>query len=101
MSSGWRRDLKRSRRFFNLTRLTVVRGQAAWRCSPQSSARHCRLLVAARNDTEEQAGDRDRRTVIDPAGLINHEALSRVREITRALRHEDEAGDQNNDRDNG
>jgi hypothetical protein len=54
-----------------------------------------------RNDTEEQAGDRDSRTVIDSAGLINHEALSRVREIARALRHEDEAGNQKNERDNG
>src|SRR3974390_799631 len=48
-----------------------------------------------------QAGDRDSGTVIDPAGLIDHEALGRVREIARALRHEDEAGDQKNDRDNG
>jgi len=54
-----------------------------------------------RDDTEEQAGDRDSCTVIDPAGLIDHEALSRVREIARALPHEDEAGDQKNDRDNG
>jgi hypothetical protein len=58
-------------------------------------------LVAARNDTEEQAGNRDSGTIIDPAGLIDHEALSRVREIARALRREDEAGDQKNDRDNG
>jgi hypothetical protein len=56
---------------------------------------------AVRNDTEEQAGDRDNGAVIDPAGLINHEALSRIREIARALPHEDESGDQKNDRDDG
>jgi hypothetical protein len=38
-------------------------------------------LLAARNDTEEQAGDRDTGTVIDQAGPIDHETLCRVREI--------------------
>jgi len=56
------------------------------------------IPVAARNDTKEQAGDRDSGTVIDPARLIDHEALSRVREIARALPHENEAGHQKNDR---
>ncbi len=46
------------------------------------------LLVAVRHNAEDQASDRDSGTVIDPAGLIDHEALSRVREITRALRYE-------------
>jgi len=54
--------------------------------------------LAARKDRKEQAGDRDSGTVIDPARLIDHEALSRVREIARALPHENEAGHQKNDR---
>jgi hypothetical protein len=58
-------------------------------------------LLAARNDTEEQAGDRDNGAVIDPADLIDHEALSRIWEIARTLPHEDQAADQKNDRDDG